>query len=48
MKKGVCFSVLLGCLLTVRAQLKPKPKCDDFYVDILSGTVNGLRTDFTM
>lgn len=48
MKKGVCFLLVMGSLVSVQAQLKPKPKCDNFYVDVLNGTVNGVRPDFTI
>ncbi len=48
MKKGICFFVMMVWLLSVNAQLKPKPKCDEFYVDVLNGTVNGVRPDFTI
>src|SRR6202008_2245333 len=40
--------LFMNCIVFVHAQLKPKPKCDDFKVDILDGTVNGMRPDYTM
>lgn len=48
MKNLLLSILLLGSTLSSMAQLKVKPKCDDFYVDILSGTVNTMRPDYTM
>jgi hypothetical protein len=48
MKNLILLTLLLGTTLLSMAQLKVKPKCDDFYVDILSGTVNTMRPDYTM
>jgi len=47
--KNLALSILLlGNTLLLNAQLKVKPKCDEFYADILSGTVNTMRPDYTM
>ncbi len=48
MKKLILFLLLLNFTAAIQAQLKVKPKCDDFYVDILGGTVNNMRPDYTM
>jgi len=45
-----CLTILalsLGFLSTAMAQLRPKSKCPDFYVDILNGTVNDLKPNNT-
>src|SRR5579863_7564931 len=43
------FSLLLfmGIASTGMGQLKAKVKCPDFYVDVLDGTVNGLKPSYT-
>jgi hypothetical protein len=47
--KRAFFTLLFMCLFAVSfAQLKPKAKCPDFYVDILNGTVNGLKPNQTI
>lgn len=38
----------MGFLSATMAQLKPKSKCPDFTVDILNGTVNGLKPTRTI
>lgn len=38
-----CMSIMSAGM----AQLKAKVKCPDFYVDILDGTVNGLKANYT-
>lgn len=48
MKKIIFTIYLMSFLNFVQAQLVPKAKCDDFYVDVLDGKVNGVRPDFTM
>jgi hypothetical protein len=48
MKKIIFLISLVAFLSSADAQLIPKAKCDDFYVDILDGRVNGVRPDFTM
>ena len=47
MKKLILLLVLMNAAIVMQAQLKVKPKCDDFFVDILSGTVNTMRPDYT-
>jgi len=47
MKTIICFLIALSCIIGANAQLKVKPKCDEFYVDILGGTVNTMRPDYT-
>ena len=44
------LALLLICMASFsisRAQLKTKVKCSDFYVDILNGTLNGLKPNRT-
>lgn len=48
MKKILLFILFASCMNYAGAQLVPTAKCDDFYVDILDGKVNGVRPDFTM
>jgi len=45
--KKICF-IILGAIgyANVNAQLTVKSKCDDFYVDILDGRVNGVKPNF--
>ncbi len=46
--KRTLFVVLIMSLASgVSAQLKAKAKCPDFYVDILNGTVNGIKPNQT-
>ena len=46
--KRILFIVLtMGLASGVSAQLKAKAKCPDFYVDILNGTVNGIKPNQT-
>jgi hypothetical protein len=46
--KRILFTALTFSLVSgVSAQLKAKSKCPDFYVDILSGTVNGIKPNQT-
>ncbi len=47
MKNILFLFFLMGILLTAHAQLKVKPKCDAFVVDILDGKINGVHPDFT-
>lgn len=47
MKKLLFLFIILNVTLSIQAQLKVKPKCDDFNVDILGGTVNNMRPDYT-
>ena len=47
--KNLALTILFsGTSLLLHAQLKVKPKCDEFNVDILGGTVNTMRPDYTM
>jgi hypothetical protein len=48
MKSFILFLFIINVALTTNAQLKVKPKCDEFYADILSGTINTMRPDYTM
>jgi len=48
MKKIIYFILILFSLTSAQAQLKVKAKCDEFYIDILGGTVNDARPDYTM
>src|SRR5580698_10297474 len=46
--KRILFVILTMSLASgVSAQLKAKVKCPDFYVDILNGTVNGIKPNQT-
>jgi hypothetical protein len=46
--KRILFVVLSMSFLSVAsAQLKAKVKCPDFYVDILNGTVNDIKPNYT-
>ena len=47
MKRTLFIILTLGLASGVSAQLKAKAKCPDFYVDILSGTVNGIKPNQT-
>ncbi|MES1217553.1 MAG: hypothetical protein ABUT20_18735 [Bacteroidota bacterium] len=47
MKKTILFLLVMGCIVSANAQLKVKAKCDEFYIDILGGTVNDVRPDYT-
>jgi hypothetical protein len=46
-KSLTVLALSLSFLSTAVAQLKPKTKCPDFYVDILNGTVNDLKPNNT-
>jgi hypothetical protein len=47
MKKTLFFILAMSLASGVSAQLKAKSKCPDFYVDILNGTVNGIKPNNT-
>ena len=47
-KRLVSLVLSMSFLSFAMGQLKPKAKCPDFYVDILAGTVNGLRPNRTI
>jgi len=47
MKKPVVLIIsLLSLYATSQAQLKAKPQCGTFMVDILNGSVNGIKPNF--
>ena len=48
MKSFILLLFVVNVAMITHAQLKVKPKCDEFYADILSGTVNTMRPDYTM
>ncbi|WP_336517220.1 hypothetical protein [Pollutibacter soli] len=48
MKKLLFVLMIFGFALPVSAQLTPKTTCPDFVVDILDGTVNGLKTNVNL
>jgi hypothetical protein len=46
--RNVCFLFVFTTMCLVsNAQLKVKPRCDAFAVDLLDGKVNGVLPDFT-
>lgn len=46
--KQLLFLVLsLSCAITSMAQLKAKVKCPDLYVDVLNGTVNDQKSNYS-
>jgi hypothetical protein len=46
--KRVLFVILtMGLLSNALGQLKAKAKCPDFYVDVLNGTVNEIKPNYT-
>ena len=47
MKRLFSLLLLTGLVSTGMAQLKAKVICPDFYVDVLDGTVNGLKPSNT-
>jgi hypothetical protein len=47
MKTIILIVLSMSILLPVRSQLKVKPKCSSFFVDVLDGKVNDVRADFT-
>jgi hypothetical protein len=48
MKRLTVLLLSVFSLTMAMGQLKVTAKCDDFYVDILKGTVNGLKADVTV
>jgi len=49
MKKLIlCLSILALLLGTTNAQLKAKPDCGPFYVDVLNGMVDNVKPDFSI
>lgn len=47
MKRLLLIILSMGILSVSMAQLKAKVKCPEFYVDILNGTVNDLKPNYT-
>jgi len=47
MKRLFSLMLFMGLVSVSMGQLKAKVKCPDFYVDILDGTVNGLKPSYT-
>lgn len=46
--KRILFVILsMSCLSVAMGQLKAKVKCPDLYVDILNGTVNDIKPNYT-
>ena len=48
MIKAILLALSLGCLTSAMGQLKAKTKCPDFYVDVLSGTVNEQKANYSL
>ena len=47
MKRLFFLTFFMGSLTLAMGQLKAKAKCPDFYVDILDGSVNGIKPNYT-
>lgn len=47
MKRLFSLMLFMGLVSVSMGQLKAKVKCPDFYVDVLDGTVNGLKPSYT-
>jgi hypothetical protein len=47
MKRILFVMLAMGMLTGATGQLRAKSKCPDFYVDILSGTVNDIKPNYT-
>ena len=47
MKQLFSVMLFLGFVSTGMGQLKAKVKCPDMYIDILDGTVNGIKPNYT-
>lgn len=47
MKRTLSVVLAMSLMSGAMAQLKAKVKCPDFYVDILNGTVNGVKPNNT-
>lgn len=48
MKRFLSLTFLLAGFVSIcMGQLKAKVKCPDFYVDVLNGTVNGIKPNYT-
>jgi len=46
-KQTLLVTLFMSFLSVSMAQLKAKAKCPDFYVDVLDGTVNGIKPSHT-
>jgi len=46
--RRLVFLALLMCSMSAMAQLKAKVKCPDFYIDVLNGTVNDIKPNYTL
>jgi hypothetical protein len=46
MKRALSLVLTMSFLSVAMAQLKPKTKCPDFYVDVLNGTVNEVKANY--
>ena len=47
MKRILFIFLSLGLLSSAMGQLKAKVKCPEFYVDVLNGTVNDIKPNYT-
>jgi hypothetical protein len=47
MKQAIFAILFMGCLSGAMGQLKAKVSCPDLYIDILNGTVNDIKPNFT-
>lgn len=47
MKRLLLLTLSMGILSVSMAQLKAKVKCPEFYVDVLNGTVNDTKPNYT-
>jgi hypothetical protein len=47
MKQALFAILFMGCLSGAMGQLKAKTKCPDLYIDILNGTVNDIKPNYT-
>ena len=48
MKRLFTVLILMGTVSVGSAQLKAKVKCPDLYIDVLNGTVNEIKPNFTV
>ncbi len=47
MKRILFFALAMSLVTGVSAQLRAKSKCPEFYIDILTGSVNGVKPNNT-
>ena len=47
MKQAIFAILFMGCLSGAMGQLKAKVNCPDLYIDILNGTVNDIKPNYT-